>query len=843
MKKVLKFFFRLIIIVVLLAGILFIASKLLEQKIVDKAITILNNQLDVPIYVDNISFSLLKKFPNATLQMNNVTILSAKDFNRSHFEETSADTLVFIKELYLSMNLPALLNNSLHITKAYMQNGQINILVDRNGKVNYEILDKNKKKTEPKDSENNFQFLLNQIQFKQVNINFINKYKNTSVSISAPLYTLNGQFYKKEYTANSKGKLLLNYFKQGDVKIQPELPANIDMDLNINNNQLEIIQSSIETKDYQFSTNGRIILGIPVKLDLKVTGNSNSIDKLIGMFYTNNTGAHLSDGQLGISAIIKGESGSIETPTIVANFKLINGSISNENNITLIDTIEFEGSYSNGKDHRFNTSSIEINNALLIKGASKVTGTVSVNNFETPNIKIYGNTSLSLADINSFNFNNTNYIFDGKIDGNFNCQCVLKKESSSTMKHIINWNKTGNFIISNGKFIAEEQNLSITDINGELAIQDNRLSFNNFISTIQNSVVNGNLFMDDFLLPIIDSTIALKIGGNIKADIIHYKDFKHFFNANNSNKTNREIIINGNIKADRVFYNKLVADSISSHIYYVNNQLRITNLQFNTMGGVVFSDINYISKSKQKQIFQTYTSSKNVNIKTLFSTFDSFNQTFIKDENIDGNLTTSFDLEMIFINGKLKPSSIEFLGHSLIENGKLINFKLIEEASKFSEIKEMKNIEFSSLESNILISSGIVNIPKTEIISNAFDISLFGYHKFSGDYEYHMRIHLSDFIGGKSKRLAKQQSEFGYIEDDGYGKTTLFLLATSKNGKSKMKLDGNEIKKNLKSNARDEKRELKKALHDQFGWFKQDTTLKNSTEPKKQEFIIEWDEE
>jgi hypothetical protein len=107
-----------------------------------------------------------------------------------------------------------------------------------------------------------------------------------------------------------------------------------------------------------------------------------------------------------------------------------------------------------------------------------------------------------------------------------------------------------------------------------------------------------------------------------------------------------------------------------------------------------------------------------------------------------------------------------------------------------------------------------------------------------------MKIYLTDFIKGKSKQLAQQQSEFGYIKDDGYGKAPLFLLVTNTNGVSKVKLDGSEIKQNLKNNLKEEKYEFKKALHDQFGWFKKDTTL--NKEDKKQEspgFIIEWDEE
>jgi hypothetical protein len=184
------------------------------------------------------------------------------------------------------------------------------------------------------------------------------------------------------------------------------------------------------------------------------------------------------------------------------------------------------------------------------------------------------------------------------------------------------------------------------------------------------------------------------------------------------------------------------------------------------------------------------------------------------------------------------------LGHIKIENGKLINYKPIEEVAKYSEITDLKNIEFSTIENDIMISEQTVYIPQMDINSNAFDISLHGYQKFNSDFEYHLHIYLSDFIGGKSKRLAKQQSEFGYIEDDNYGRKSLFIKVSSLNGNIKAGLDKEAIKQNFKKNLQKDKFELKKALHDEFGWFKKDSINKKfKTKPQKHKFKIEWDED
>jgi hypothetical protein len=262
------------------------------------------------------------------------------------------------------------------------------------------------------------------------------------------------------------------------------------------------------------------------------------------------------------------------------------------------------------------------------------------------------------------------------------------------------------------------------------------------------------------------------------------------------------------------------------------------------MEGQFIGSVNYFTQSDNKYLLQTHTETNHVNIKSLFSAYDNFEQTFITDKNIDGYLTSNFDFEMMYKGDDIVTSSIELMGHVRIDNGKLINFEPIREISKYSDVEEVENIEFSKLENDILISNSTVHIPKMDISSNAFDISLYGTQQFSGDFEYHLQLNLSDFLGGKSKRLAKQHSEFGNIEDDGNNNRTLFLIATYVDGVTKVKLDGDEIKGSVKNSAKDEKKEFKKVMNKEFGWFKNDSTLKEpEKKAKKPAFEIQWDEE
>ena len=842
MKKLIRFFLKLLLLLTLIVGILFISSKLLEEKIVEKAIGVINNNLDVPVYVKDISFSLLKKFPEATLLLHDVTVLSGEDFDRSLFEDSYADTLLYFKELYLSMNMFSLIDKRLNIIKAYAHEGQINALVDKKGRENYKIFTSKNSNSSYDTAKTEFAFQLNQIQFKQIEIRFENRYKNTKLNVFTSSYTVKGSFYKKEYSASSKGKLLLNYFEQDKLKIQFSSPANITMNLQVKNNVIEISKSSLLSEAVQLYADGRITFNNALNFDLKITGNSNNINTLFTLIAPNYSGKVSTNGNIGVSAVIKGTLSNKTSPAMAANFKLINGSFNDKKQNIYINNIEFSGTYSNGEKRNLKTTTVNVNNFLLSVDSSSITGKLRIKNLIKPYIEFSASTKLHLPDFDKWIKYNYDFLADGIIEGKIKCRGEVNLESENWLKTFYNLEKNGELVVNNGMLKIKEPLLNIQEFNSKVTIIENSALFKNMSGNIQNSTIEGDGSIADFLINAIDSTAAININVNFKADEIRYSNFSHFFESDSTDNSITKTNVSCQFETERVYYEKLEAKKAKGKMYYIDDELRFSNLEFQAFNGNLTSYINYKFIGEDRYLFQMQAKTKNVNIKSMFTTFDNFGQTFIKDENIDGSLTSNFDFEFIVLKGKVIPSSIELLGYARVENGMLLNFDPINEVSKFSDIEELSSIEFSTLENDILISNNTIHIPKMKIISNAFDVSLYGSQKFSGDYEYHFKIYLSDFMGGKSKRLAKQQSEFGYIEDDGFGKKTLFLVATNKNNISKVKLDKKEIVTSFKSGLKSEKREIKKALHDEFGWFKNDTTLKVKEKPK-QEFIIEWDEE
>ncbi|MDZ7738188.1 MAG: AsmA-like C-terminal region-containing protein [Bacteroidales bacterium] len=177
-------------------------------------------------------------------------------------------------------------------------------------------------------------------------------------------------------------------------------------------------------------------------------------------------------------------------------------------------------------------------------------------------------------------------------------------------------------------------------------------------------------------------------------------------------------------------------------------------------------------------------------------------------------------------------------GEYYILNGSLVDFEPVYKLSKFIEIKELEKIDFSRLENDLIISEGSVKIPMMDISSSAFNISLEGSHSFDGNYQYRLKVLLSELL---SKKKNNKVSEFGVIEEDGLGRTSLYLKIDGDAGGSKVSHDSEALRTGIKKSLVKEKQEIKSILNEEFGWYENDSIHEVSSD-KSRRFRIIWEE-
>ena len=231
-----------------------------------------------------------------------------------------------------------------------------------------------------------------------------------------------------------------------------------------------------------------------------------------------------------------------------------------------------------------------------------------------------------------------------------------------------------------------------------------------------------------------------------------------------------------------------------------------------------------------------------IDVNKAFISFRNFGQDFLKAENIAGTLsgTLSILLPMdSLLNAQIKELTAE--GKYQLMNGALINFEPVKQLSKFIKLSELENIHFEKLENDFYIRNNFLYIPQMDVKSSAVDLSVTGKHSFNNDYEYHVKMLLSEILSKKRKKNKSSNTEFGVVEDDGLGRTSLLLKIVNKGDDVKVGFDFRAAEKKVINDIKSERQSIKNILNQEYGWYKNDTVAKQKPEEKKPRFRISLD--
>src|SRR5512133_1946874 len=171
----------------------------------------------------------------------------------------------------------------------------------------------------------------------------------------------------------------------------------------------------------------------------------------------------------------------------------------------------------------------------------------------------------------------------------------------------------------------------------------------------------------------------------------------------------------------------------------------------------------------------------NIDIKQAFVTFKNFGQNFIVHENLSGDLSGSISVLLpLGPDFKARPRDLAAEGKYIIVNGALTNFEPVKKLSSFIELSELENIHFEKLDNDFFIRNNSIVIPQMDVKSSAADLTVNGRHSFENNYEYHVKVLLSQILSKKRRSVKKVNSEFGPVKDGGLGRTAMLLKVENK---------------------------------------------------------------
>jgi hypothetical protein len=833
-------------LILVLLGIGIFISVTYEDTAIKYLKKYLDNHLMTEIEVDDISFSLLKSFPYASVRFKNVYAKSALNFAVHDFTGQDIDTLLTANNVFFEFGIIKLLSGKYEIRNININNGKLKILIDNDGKANYKIWKSGQKK-----HSKDFYMNLQSMVFSDIDIYLINIKDRYTVSAFNKKLIIKGNLSDSLNNLLIKGNLHIADLSVNNKFLLGDKEFYIESNLLNKNDNYKIRKGKIRLGSASLNVRGDILYGQLPEINLNISSGKAKLSEVLSLFQNKTDflpGFFSVSGNAYFNARISGKLSQTFPPDIMAAFHVTNATLLNNKSRERL-SLRLKGTYTNGEKNNPGSTEIYINDFYAAARNSTVDGKLNINNINQPQFRLILNASIDLNEMQNFvNIDTLEYV-NGNLNAKIDITGIIRDVKKITKRDFIGFTKDCMLNFSKANFKITGTGLVVNDINGEVFIGDNIK-----LSNLSLSIGSNTLLVDGILNNFFEFSLLrnkyLVLNADISSDIISIKTPIAYNPRNNSGKEEpaaslpTDLLVNANVYIKNLSIDKFEASDISGVINYRPGIINFRIKQLKSFDGSITGH-GLITEKEDNYFIQCQSDLTLLDINRFFYSFNNFGQNFIVEKNLKGHLSGDVVFSSVVDkkSGFLK-KTIKADGNLRIENGELIQFEPMMGLSKYIALEELNHIKFKTLSNEILIRDQIITIPEMDIYSSALNITALGIHKFDNSYDYRIKVSMTDLLFNKARKKRKEINDFGIIEDDELGKISVPLKFIGKGDNYEITFDKKAALGTLKNNIQNEKKVLGNIFREEFSYSHEDNNLKeNDINNKNIDYNISWEEE
>ncbi len=272
--------------------------------------------------------------------------------------------------------------------------------------------------------------------------------------------------------------------------------------------------------------------------------------------------------------------------------------------------------------------------------------------------------------------------------------------------------------------------------------------------------------------------------------------------------------INGKAKLKSFKYGDILVENMDSKFFadVANGKYVADDLKCNVFGGEVSGALKYtmgtdaIMDTVFRDVMDFKLKANALDVSRMIGELREYVEDYnITSDNVKGMLSSNMDGRVVMHNYEPVYDSMMISGNMKLEDGALVGVKALSEMESIPGIgiKNLDDVQFSTLESSIFMYDNQVYIPKTDMFSSSFEASFLGMYSFNGEYDFHVRALVGQILSGKVKR-SKEEMKSGFDADD----KGRYFVSSYLDGKSKAWFDNKKDRNKMNTIIRLKKRGL-----------------------------------
>ncbi len=791
MRLLKKISFYFIISLVLLISIGVLLLYINKDAVKQRAVAELNKTLAVPVGIGSVDISL-KKFPKAAVVFNTVYCQGANSIK--------GDTLLYAKKAYLEFDIWKIMQSPLTIDAISVEEGLLSIKRFKNAKHNYLIW----KETDT--AKESSLFSLEGVYLTDMRVNYFQEDINLDVVSFQKTAELNGNFEADGFDFFIKHSGIVQYLKyDGAVYLKNEALKN----------ELKLVSKA----DNVFIENGMAEADfLQAKYQLQYNETST--------FFEASSKADVKLKTLMAKAKqqdwVRNDFGDL---TGNASAKFTYKSTENSTQYSVVGMLK-EGGYKGANigvqkisgPYEYTVingvAGINAPNFTVKYPSGDVTGSMRIQNLDRPSVMASLNADLDLKDWKELLMLDTLQNVSGRLKVTVDFKNQFNSFKSVTPKDLLNAEVNGAIQFSEAGFGFKNSKLNIKKLRGSVELQGKNVRLRElyFVAGSSDVFIDGNL--TNAINWAYFKGEKMRVDGRLVAQEIQLEDFIQPGSSASAKAEPYDLTFVNNLETNLTldvmafsFYT-FSASNISGVLVGRDGLFKGSNIKLNTCNGSLNGSFSLYTASLPYTGSTAFTATE-VNIPQLFSSFNNFGQSTLTITHLKGTGSAVVKARAK-MNDRLEIdlNTIEATADIRITDGELNDFEPMLALSDYAAIDALKKVRFSTLQNNISIAQGVINIPKMEIKNSVLDLQLVGTHTLENKIDYTIRLQLADVLFNKRKPGKGEFDDFIQEQNPG-DDPAIYVKMKGDVGSPTISLDKKAIGASIKQDMKDQKQELK----------------------------------